>query len=75
MAKILVCEGLPDLTTGTPQCNQWAFYDVVIMGASDPAQVTVSDLTLAFSTGVIILLPLYALLWKVRAARAGISKS
>jgi len=75
MAKVLVCEDLPDLSSGNPQCNQWAFYDVVVMGASDPAQVTVSDLTLAFSTGVVILLPLYALLWKIRAARAGINKS
>ncbi len=75
MAKVLVCEDLPEVVSGSPQCNQWSFYDVVVMGATQPEQVDVSDLTLAFSVGVVILLPLYALLWKIRAAKSAINQS
>ena len=75
MAKLLVCEDMPSISAGSPQCNQWAFYDVVVMGATVPSQPQVSDLTLAFGTGFVLLLPLYALLWKVRAARKSINQS
>jgi len=66
---------MPDLSSGSPQCSQWAFYDVVVMGAAEPSQPQVSDLTLAFGTGFVLLLPLYALLWKIRAARNSINQS
>lgn len=81
MTSALICDGVIESIQSNgfiPTCStEWIIStpsQILQMGyqASIPSP---ENLFLAFGAGVSIMLPLYAVLWGVRAARSGIKQS